>query len=238
MFQEVHDPKTQQFVFRAPFLTVVQDFRLGVGFFLSADNCTTLPLSVALLYHFSGEQLIARLSQDKKHLQMKSAKSLFGISSRYNASYVGTRMVNDIPCDVFVEERNDFPHPGNVTVIELSFARKSLNYLTVSGHTEQQVPIRYEQYSKNLLGRLLDPPSATDFHQIFNIYEFSISTEYMEQVDMERCYPSSTTVWFQLDGKFSSLVRRDGKLFTSSAKDAVAQAAQVDISRVTRVTVS
>jgi hypothetical protein len=233
---EVRDPDNKQFVFRSPQLTVVQDFRLGVGFFLSAHNCTTLPLSVSLLYQFSGEQSIARLSPDKMHLQMKSARDLFGMSSDYNVSYVGTRMVNDIPCDVFAEERNDFPHPGNTTIIELSFARKSLGFVSSTGFSQHQLPVRYEQYSKSLIGRLLNAPSTDDFHQIFNIFDFTVSTNESERIDVERCYTSSVTVWFELNGKFDSLLATNKRVFAKAIADSVASAAQVDISRVTRIT--
>ena len=240
-YQEVVDASNQQIWRQNSSVTRVQDFRIGVGFFVSNGNCLSFSLNPHLLKLSPVEDYFAELTPDKKHLQLKSVKTLFGLS-KSNVSYIGTRTVNDIPCDVFIEETVDHPQPGNITIRELSFARKSFSFLSSSNAPEHQVPVRSEVYSKNLVGRLLDPPSQGAFHRVFNLYNFEFSPQQSHGHGMgmytRQCYDSNRNVWFQLDGDVDKLLLTNMDSFIAACTDAVATAAGVDWSRVTGITVS
>ena len=209
-------------------------------------NCSTFSLNPRFLELYPSEGYLAELSPDKKRLQLTSVKRLFGLSGQFNVSYIGTRTVNDIPCDVFIEETVDYPQPGNITITELSFARKSFSFLSSSNAPEHQVPVRFEVYSKSLVGRLLDPPSQGAFHppsqgafhQIYNLYNFESSPQQPHSHDTRQCYDSNRNVWFQLDGDVDKMLLTNMDSFIASCTDAVATAADVDWSRVTGLTVS
>ena len=235
----MYDTEGQRFIIHSSVFALLEDFRIGVGFVTYEGSCTTFELTPQYLSKRGEKNSVATLSSDKQHLQLKPVKELFGLSDSYNVTYVGIRTVNDIPCDVFVEKRVDYPLPGNVTIAELSFARKSLNYSSSDiKHPEHQVPVKSEMYSESLVGKLLNPPSFSDFHRIYSVYEFDISLHYVPFVDIRPCFSSSSMVWFQLNVTYDIDLKQNMKVFRKSCSHAVAEKAKVDVSRVTGIMVS
>lgn len=235
-FSEVFDVTNKQFWFQSSTTTFIQDFRIGVGFNILNGNCSTISLDPQLLKQYPQLGDLAKLTPDKAHLQLASAKTLFGLSGRFNVSYIGTRTVNDIPCDVYIEERVDYPQPGNITIIEQAFARKSFSFINSSNIPEHQVPVRFEAYSKNLVGRILDPPSKDSFHGVYNFYDFQFSPHHFHVNAMgwltRKCYDSDRNVWFKLEGDVDKMPSSNMNPFIASCTDAVTKATGVDRSRI------
>jgi hypothetical protein len=239
-FKEVYNAKNQRFWFHNSSSVFVQDFRIGVGYKVFHGNCSAFPLTLDLIKQHPSRLNMGELTLDNKRLQLVSVRTLFGLSSQFNVSYVGIRTVNDIPCDVFIEERRvDSGKPGNITVTEISFARKSFTFFNNSNAPEHQFPVRLEVYSKNLVGTLSNPPSQEALHQIFNIYDFQWNPQNVPgqgtDVFTKQCYDSYRNVWFQLDGKVDQRLLSKINSLKSPCIDAVATAARIDRSRVTDV---
>lgn len=179
----------------------------------------------------------ATVTADHQRLKMKSIKEMLGLSDPASVKYLGTRIVNDILCDVFQEEKVDMPMPGNTTIIELSFAKRSVIYLSGNTGEEHQVPVKYELYTKGHEGEFQER-TQSDIHLIYNLYDFDIKPQFEPTVHTSRCYRGKQTIFFQVNGTYDSITGFKRHKFLKNCHRSIAVAAQVDESRLTDVTVS
>ena len=207
-----------------------QDLELGVSYtFMNSSTCLVSNLTSKTLDEFPRERYLATQAPDNpSHLQLRPVRELWGFLPGANVSYVGTRTVNDVLCDVWQEERSD---TGNATIYEVSFSKPSLGYrLSHKTLVEHQVPVRMEFYSKSLIGKPPGQKKPWEFRSHTNVYEFDMSPS-SPKINLLPCYQESATFWFQVQGAYRKIAQNI-KDFEDAVAASISSSAGVHQSRV------
>ncbi|XP_046581759.1 uncharacterized protein LOC124289197 [Haliotis rubra] len=206
--------------YRTNMVSEIHDYNTGTAYVIDTvdGNCT--------VHAITG---LDSVKVDPTHVKMVSTQD-FQHSVTGTLAYDGVRAVRGIDCDVWVEERNDWPAPGSGVNSTWEFLYATPIWLSQHGYGNNSI----------LPVQLSIAAASLPFYSTYNIYEYDDDEPSLLDFDITPCFGPThkKDMKFVLPAQYSKLVSDEMTMFRYFILVTVAGYTTVSPIRITNIQVS